>query len=53
MYEAVAAVLSPRVQVALTTTIVTINGWNRFAVGLPAPVGSYVSRRQPVPASTA
>jgi len=29
--------------VALTLAIVAINGWNRFAVGLRAPVGDYVS----------
>jgi hypothetical protein len=28
--------------VALTLAIVAINGWNRFAVGLRSPVGSYV-----------
>lgn len=27
--------------VALTLAIVAINGWNRFAVGLRTPVGSY------------
>lgn len=32
--------------VALTLAIVAINGWNRFAVGLRSPVGSYV-RREP------
>ncbi|MGH2873670.1 MAG: carboxymuconolactone decarboxylase family protein [Solirubrobacteraceae bacterium] len=29
--------------VALTFAIVAINGWNRLAVGLRAPVGDYVS----------
>ena len=29
--------------VALTLAIVAINGWNRFAVGLRSPVGSYVA----------
>lgn len=29
--------------VALTLAIVAINGWNRFAVGLQASVGEYVS----------
>ena len=27
--------------VALTLAVVAINGWNRFAVGLRSPVGSY------------
>jgi AhpD family alkylhydroperoxidase len=31
----------------LTFAIVAINGWNRLAVGLRAPVGDYVSRRRP------
>ena len=30
-------------RVALTLAIVAINGWNRFAVGFRAEVGSYVS----------
>jgi AhpD family alkylhydroperoxidase len=30
--------------VGLTLAIVAINGWNRFAVGLRAPVGHYVPR---------
>ncbi|MDE3082741.1 MAG: carboxymuconolactone decarboxylase family protein [Acidobacteriota bacterium] len=30
--------------VALTLAIVAINGWNRFAVGLRTPVGSYQRR---------
>lgn len=47
VYEAAAAEFLPRELVALTTAIVAINGWNRFAVGFRAPVGSYVSRRQP------
>jgi AhpD family alkylhydroperoxidase len=29
--------------VALTLTVVSINGWNRFEVGLKSPVGRYVS----------
>ena len=29
--------------VALTLAIVSINGWNRFEVGLKSPVGHYVS----------
>jgi alkylhydroperoxidase family enzyme len=27
--------------VALTLAVVAINGWNRFAVGLRSPVGTY------------
>ncbi len=46
-YEEMAAQFSPREQVALTTAIVAINGWNRLAVGFRAPVGSYVSKRRP------
>ena len=52
-YHKVAAEFSPRELVALTTAIVAINGWNRFAVGFRAPVGSYVSKRPlHVPAGT-
>jgi len=47
VYEEVAAQFKPRELVALTTAIVAINGWNRFAVGFRAPVGSYVSKRRP------
>jgi AhpD family alkylhydroperoxidase len=32
--------------VALTLAIVAINGWNRFAVGLRTPVGSYARPRR-------
>ena len=46
-YAEVAEAFSPREQVALTTAIVAINGWNRLAVGFRTPVGGYVSRRQP------
>jgi alkylhydroperoxidase family enzyme len=35
-YEAMAAEFSPEEQVAPTLAIVTINGWNRFAVGFRA-----------------
>jgi AhpD family alkylhydroperoxidase len=35
-HAAVAAEFSPEEQVALTLAIVTINGWNRFAVGFRA-----------------
>ena len=46
-YEEVAAEFSQRELVALTTAIVAINGWNRFAVGFRTKVGSYISRRTP------
>ena len=42
VYEQVAAAFSPEEVVALTLAIVAIYGWNRFAVGLHSPVGSYV-----------
>jgi len=53
VYEEFAAQFSDREQVALTATIVAINGWNRFAVGFRTPVGSHVSHRQPVEATPA
>lgn len=42
VYEQVAQQFSPEEIVALTLAIVAINGWNRLAVGLRTPVGSYV-----------
>lgn len=47
-YDEVTTQFSPREVVALTLAVVAINGWNRFAVGLRAPVGSY---RRPAEAS--
>jgi AhpD family alkylhydroperoxidase len=44
VYEQVAGQFSSEEIVALTLAIVAINGWNRFAVGLRSPVGSYVRR---------
>lgn len=41
VYNEVAAEFSPEEIVALTLAVVAINGWNRFAVGSRAPVGSY------------
>ncbi len=41
VYERVSRALSEEEVVALTLAIVAINGWNRFAVGLRAPVGDY------------
>jgi AhpD family alkylhydroperoxidase len=38
---------------ALTYAIVAINGWNRLAVGLRAPVGDYVSRHASGPSDGA
>lgn len=49
VYDEVAREFSPDEIVALTLAIVAINGWNRFAIGLRSPVGSYV-RREPVQA---
>ena len=46
VYEQVAVQFSPEEIVALTLAIVAINGWNRFAIGLRSPVGSYVLRDQ-------
>lgn len=40
-YQRVAAAFSPEEIVALTLAIVAINGWNRFAVGMRSPVGTY------------
>lgn len=41
IYEQVAAVFTPEETVALTLAVIAINGWNRFAVGFQATVGSY------------
>jgi len=41
LYEAVRACFSEEELVHLTLAIVTINAWNRFAVGFRAPVGDY------------
>jgi AhpD family alkylhydroperoxidase len=42
VYRQVEDEFDPDEIVALTLAIVAINGWNRFAVGLRSPVGSYV-----------
>ncbi len=47
LFEEVSSCFSPDEIVALTLAVVAINGWNRFAVSLRSPVGSYVSHRQP------
>ena len=41
IFERVSEVLRAEEMVALTLAIVAINGWNRFAVGLRAAVGTY------------
>ena len=47
VYEQVRAEFDEEETVALTLAIVAINGWNRFAVGLRADVGGYVSPHTP------
>ena len=42
-YEPLTGLFSGEEIAALTFAIVAINGWNRLAVGLRAPVGGYVS----------
>jgi alkylhydroperoxidase family enzyme len=42
LFDEVSKCFSPEEVVALTLAVVAINGWNRFAVSLRAPVGSYV-----------
>jgi AhpD family alkylhydroperoxidase len=44
LYAELSSQFSSEEIVALTLAIVAINGWNRFAVGLRSPVGSYVRR---------
>ncbi len=44
LFEATRAQFSEKEMVALTMAIVTINGWNRLAVGLGSDVGSYQPR---------
>ena len=41
LYDEVRSRFSEEEVVALTLSVVAINGWNRFAVGLRSPVGSY------------
>jgi len=41
LYAQLSSQFSPEEIVALTLAVVAINGWNRFAVGLRSPVGSY------------
>jgi alkylhydroperoxidase family enzyme len=42
-YEELEQIFSPQEIVALTLAIVAINGWNRLAISMRTPVGSYVS----------
>jgi AhpD family alkylhydroperoxidase len=41
LYDEVRGNFDDEEVVALTLAVVAINGWNRFAVGLRSPVGSY------------
>lgn len=46
VYKEVESLFSPEELVELTLSIVTINGWNRLAVGFKSEVGNYVSNRK-------
>lgn len=45
VYDDVQRAFSANEIVALTLAIVAINGWNRLAISMRAPVGEYVSER--------
>jgi AhpD family alkylhydroperoxidase len=47
LYEKVEESFSPDEIVALTLAIVAINGWNRLAISMRAPVGAYVPTAAP------
>jgi AhpD family alkylhydroperoxidase len=47
VYDDVERAFSANEIVALTLAIVAINGWNRLAISMRAPVGEYVSPRHP------
>lgn len=47
VFDGLAKLFSPREIMELTFAIVTINSWNRLAVGLRYDVGSYVSALKP------
>jgi hypothetical protein len=47
VYEKLEQAFSPRDIVTLTLAIVAINGWNRLAISMRAPVGAYVSPHRP------
>ncbi len=49
LYAEATSQFSPEEIVALTLAVVAINGWNRFAVGLRSPVGSYQPNAQRPP----
>jgi alkylhydroperoxidase family enzyme len=43
VFEELGQTFSAHEIVALTLAIVAINGWNRLAISMRTPVGSYVS----------
>jgi AhpD family alkylhydroperoxidase len=47
VYEKLEESFSAEEIVALTLAIVAINGWNRLAISMRAPVGAYVSPHRP------
>jgi AhpD family alkylhydroperoxidase len=47
VYEAVREHFSPEELVNLTLAIITINGWNRLAIGFRSAPGTYESNRRP------
>ncbi len=47
LYDEIENLFSPQEVVDLTLAIVTINSWNRLAVGFNSEVGGYVSNRKP------
>jgi AhpD family alkylhydroperoxidase len=49
VYEKLEQTFSPGDIVALALAIVAINGWNRLAISMRAPVGAYVSPHRPRP----
>jgi AhpD family alkylhydroperoxidase len=47
IYETVEGLFSPEEIVELKLAIVTINTWNRLAIGFKSDAGNYVSNRKP------
>ena len=47
VYGELAALFSPQEIMELSFAILTINCWNRLAIGLRQDVGGYVSKRKP------
>lgn len=47
IYDEIKSLFTPEEIVELTLAIVTINSWNRLAVGFRSEVGSYISNRKP------